>query len=416
MNRFKLKNKENQNNGFEFDYLEMKNKIFDIIRIENSNDFWGKLFDISLTFIIFLNLFITFFLTFEESIPYKPILVKVENFTIFIFFIEYLLRIWTADLLHSTLSKTKARLKFIFSFFGIIDLLTLLPYLLPMIFPTGMIAFRLLRVARIFHLFKLNNKYDSFNVIVEVLNEKKNQIVSACVLMITLMLASSLCMYHLEHNVQPEVFKNAFSGIWWSVSAILTVGYGDIFPITTLGRIFAIIISILGVGIVAIPTGIITSGFYEKAQKIKRFENCLDEHNLRFVSTIIDENHKWKNTYVKDLNLPNDLIIAIIERDNDIIIPKGDIQLLLHDKIVLGAKNYSNDKTLELKEMIIKEKHPWKDCFVKDLDISRQTIIISIKRNNKIIIPNGNTIIKSGDIIILCRKNNHIDEFDEFYV
>ena len=395
---------------------KFRKKIFDIIQIENKNDLPSKMFDISLAIIIFLNIFITFFLTFDESLPYKNTLIVIENITIILFAIEYVLRIWTADFLYPKSNKIKARLSFIFSFFGIIDLLTFLPYLVPIFFPAGMVAFRILRVVRIFHLFRINKQYDSFNVIVSVLDEKKNQIISSVVLMSTLMLAASLCMYHLEHEAQPNVFENAFSGIWWSVSAILTFGYGDICPITPLGRLFAIVISILGVGIVAIPTGIITSGFYEKALKINKSENCVNEHHLRFVSTLVNEKHPWNEKLVKDIHFPHDLLIAIVERNNEMIIPNGDLKLLLNDKIVLVAQNYSTDKTMELKEMIIKDKHPWKNNYIKDLNISRQTNIISIKRNNKVIIPKGNTLIKSGDILIVCRKNNHIDEFDEFYV
>ena len=130
------------------------------------------------------------------------------------------------------------------------------------------VIFRMLRVARIFHLFRLNAKYDSFNIITTVLyeNEKRNQIISSVFIVFILMLASSLCMYSVEHEAQPTVFRNAFSGIWWSMSTLLTVGYGDIYPVTTLGRIMAICIAYLGVGAVAIPTGIISAGFVEQYQ------------------------------------------------------------------------------------------------------------------------------------------------------
>ena len=88
----------------------------------------------------------------------------------------------------------------------------------------------MLRVARIFHLFRLNAKYDSFNIITTVLYEKRNQIISSVFIVMVLMLASSMCMYSVEHNAQPDIFRNAFSGIWWSMSTLLTVGYGDISP------------------------------------------------------------------------------------------------------------------------------------------------------------------------------------------
>lgn len=117
-----------------------------------------------------------------------------------------------------------------------VDLLTIIP----VFFLSGFIIFRMLRVARIFHLFRLNAKYDSFNIITTVLYEKRNQIISSVFIVMVLMLASSMCMYSVEHNAQPDIFRNAFSGIWWSMSTLLTVGYGDIYPVTTLGRVMAI--------------------------------------------------------------------------------------------------------------------------------------------------------------------------------
>lgn len=128
------------------------------------------------------------------------------------------------------MSKSRATIRFLVSFDGIVDLLTIIPAF----FLSGFVIFRMLRVSRVFHLFRLNAKYDSFNVITTVLYEKRNQIISSVFIVLILMLASSLCMYSVEHDAQPEVFRNAFSGIWWSMSTLLTIGYGDIYPITTL--------------------------------------------------------------------------------------------------------------------------------------------------------------------------------------
>lgn len=154
----------------------------------------------------------------------------MEAVTVFIFCIEYALRIWTANYLYPGMSKSRATIRFLVSFDGIVDLLTIIPAF----FLSGFVIFRMLRVARVFHLFRLNAKYDSFNVITTVLYEKRNQIISSVFIVLILMLASSLCMYSVEHDAQPEVFRNAFSGIWWSMSTLLTVGYGDIYPIATL--------------------------------------------------------------------------------------------------------------------------------------------------------------------------------------
>ena len=107
--------------------------------------------------------------------------------------------------------------------------------------------------------------------------------------MLVLMLASSLCMYSVEHDAQPEVFQNAFSGIWWSMSTLLTVGYGDIYPVTTIGRVMAICIAFLGVGAVAIPTGIIGAGFVEQYQKKSGFLNVRQLDIRKIVELAIDQ-------------------------------------------------------------------------------------------------------------------------------
>ena len=248
---------------------QIRRKVFDIIQIGNKRDIPSKAFDIFIVVAILSNLFVVIFETFDESIPYLSILKTIEFVTILIFVIEYILRLWTADFLYPDKSRVKAVWAFMISFFGVIDLITFLPYFLPFVFPQGAVAFRVFRVIRIFRLFQINKQYDAFNVIIDVLNEKKSQIFSSVCIIFILMVASSLCMYSLEHEAQPEQFKNAFSGIWWAVSAMLTVGYGDIYPITTAGKWMAIVIAFLGVGLVAIPTGIISAGFVEHYSRLK---------------------------------------------------------------------------------------------------------------------------------------------------
>ncbi len=246
-------------------YLYFKKRIFKIIQIGNKGDIPSKIFDYSLVLVILLNISVMIIDSFSISEAFHHTLGIIEILTVIFFLIEYILRIWTASLLYPANGKFTAVLHFLVSFDGIVDLLSILP----MSFLSGMSAFRLLRVVRIFHLFKVNTTYDSFNVIQTVLFRKRKQILSCVFIILMLMLASSLCMYTVEHEAQPEVFKNAFSGLWWSVSTILTVGYGDIYPVTVVGKMMAILIAILGVGVIALPTGIITSGFVEQYTKLE---------------------------------------------------------------------------------------------------------------------------------------------------
>ena len=169
----------------------MKRKIFNIIQIGDKSNHLSRAFDIFITATIILNIILTFLQTFEELSFLSLCFNILEYVTLGIFCIEYILRIWTADYLYPQLSKCRARIRFIFSFDGIVDILTIIP----VFFLSGFVIFRMLRVARIFHLFRLNAKYDSFNVITTVLYEKRNQIISSVFIVLVLMLASSLCMY-----------------------------------------------------------------------------------------------------------------------------------------------------------------------------------------------------------------------------
>lgn len=241
-----------------------KRRIFEIIQIGRNTDFISRLFDFTIVLAILLNLGLAIFSTFDSSANYTSIIYTIEAVSVFLFTIEYGLRIWTADYLYPTASKGKARMKYMFSFTGLVDLLSFFPFYLPFFFPTGTVAFRVFRVIRIFRLFRINNYYDSLNLITDVLKSKKQQLLSSVFIVFILMIAASLIMYNLEHAAQPDVFANAFSAFWWASSSLLTVGYGDIYPITLAGKFFGIVITFLGVGMVAIPTGILSAGFVEQ--------------------------------------------------------------------------------------------------------------------------------------------------------
>lgn len=173
----------------------MKEKIFNIIQIGDKSNRLSRAFDIFITITIVCNILVTFLQTFDQLASFSGLFFVVEAVTVFIFCIEYALRIWTANYLYPGMSKSKATIRFLVSFDGIVDLFTIIPAF----FLSGFVIFRMLRVARIFHLFRLNAKYDSFNVITTVLYEKRNQIISSVFIVL-----------------------------------ILTIGYGDIYPITTL--------------------------------------------------------------------------------------------------------------------------------------------------------------------------------------
>jgi len=316
--------------GYKYRGIRMsKKRLFRIIQIGEDTDIVSRGFDVFISATIILNITAMFLETFEELAALFPVFRAIEDITILVFCIEYILRIWTADLLYPESSPLKARLRFLLSFDGIVDLLTILPFF----YLSGFIAFRMLRVVRIFHLFRINQNDDSFSVITGVLYEKRNQIISSVFIVCVLMLASSLGMYSAEHEAQPEVYKNAFSGIWWSVATLLTVGYGDIYPVTVIGRIMAIIISFLGVGVVAIPTGIISAGFVEQYTRRENSDIRFDDLSSIGEILVTAENGLSGQT-ITQVKTKYSMEVYVVIRNNMTIIPTDRLELRKKDIII----------------------------------------------------------------------------------
>ena len=318
----------------------MKKRMFEIIQIGQEHDKVSRGFDYFIIANIILNILVVILDTFEELSEYNTLFRWIEIVTTFIFLIEYILRIWTADLLYPKLSRGKAIGKFIVSFDGIVDLFTIIP----VFFLSGAVAFRMLRVVRIMHLFRINARYDSFHAIIAIIYEKRKQLLSSLFIIFILMLASSICMYSAEHAAQPDVFKNAFSGFWWSVTTILTIGYGDIYPVTTAGTIIAIIMSFLGVGAVAIPTGIISAGFVEQYEKeknaLKRFQDVKEIGEI-----VVGKRSDLKGKTIEEIQSEYEMNVYLVIRDELSAIPdrglkvhQGDILIVRSDKVVKSRK------------------------------------------------------------------------------
>ena len=383
-------------------WLKCRKRIFDIIEVGNDLDNISRGYDFLNAFAIVINLMASILYTYADiRVTYGELLLFIEKITVAFFCVDYILRVYTAKYLCPEEVEIRAIGKYVFSFTGIVDLLSFLPYYLPIFFPAGTVAFRMIRIVRIFRLFRINAYYDSLNVITEVIHGKRQQLISSVFIIIVLMLASSLSMYSIEHEAQPEVFTNAFSGIWWAASTLLTVGYGDIYPITTMGKLLGIFISFLGVGMVAIPTGIISAGFVDQYSTIKKRTEIGYETDMSFIKIRLKYRDKWVNKKISELDLPEGIIIAIIKRKDDMIIPRGDIVLEAGDNIVLGAEPFEESKHIHLKEMVLRKQNPWTGMKIRDLDISRHSVIVLVKRGENAMIPNGGMVLKEGDRVFL---------------
>ena len=394
-------------------WQKRKQRIFEIIEVGTTFDYPSRIYDAFNALSIIINLTVSILYTFESvRAQHGALLLVIEEITVAFFAVDYALRLLTSKCLYPDFSTGKALLKYIFSFTGIIDMLSFLPYYLPIFFPAGSVAFRMIRIVRIFRLFRINAYYDSLSVITEVLRGKKQQLISSVFIIVVLMIASSLCMYSLEHEAQPDVFTSAFSGIWWAASTLLTVGYGDIYPITTLGKLLGIFITFLGVGMVAIPTGIISAGFVDQYSSIKRRSEYGYEAAVHFIKIHIRNTDAWAGQRIMELKLPAGVIIAAIKRKGNVVIPRGDVVLQVGDTVVLGAESFDDHENIKLKEVTLQKRNPWNGVRIRDLDISRRTVIVSVKRNGRTMIPNGDLVLLEGDTVFLFTQQHVADASD----
>lgn len=246
--------------------MKIKQYIFRLIQPSANDDIASKIFDFFIILLICCSIVSIFIMTFPISSECSRILNYIERFSLIVFTLEYLLRLWTADYLYPDAGKVRARIKYIFSGMAIIDLLAILPFFMPMFLPVNLIGLRAFRLVRLLRIFKLVRYSSALSSIVNVFRKKSQEILVSMFFVTILLIITSLLIYYAEHSAQPDKFTNAFSGLWWAVATITTVGYGDIYPITPMGKILGAIIALLGIGMVAVPTGILSSGFVEALQ------------------------------------------------------------------------------------------------------------------------------------------------------
>ena len=386
-------------------FTSFRKSLARMVEIGASNDFLSRGYDFLITGVILVNLAAVVLDTFQSvHAEYARLLDGIETVTAFCFLADYVLRLFAAKFTHPRKSEARSLAAYVFSFGGLVDLLSFLPNYLPVFFPAGAVAFRLFRVVRIFRLFRITAYYDSLNAIAEVIGSKKQQLISSVFIILVLILASSLCMYSVESDVEGSGFTNAFSGVWWAVSTLLTVGYGDIVPLTTLGKLLGAISTFLGVGMVAIPTGIISAGFVEQYARIQASIDKAREQDIHFIKFRLDDKDDWAGRDIASLRLPHDVILTAVHRGHDVLVPNGGLVLQPGDTVVLGAEPVLDRTQINLKEIVLLEKNPWNGKLIRDLDLSRQTMIVMVKRGSRTLIPKGSTRLQAGDKLLLHTK------------
>lgn len=259
-------------------YQKMKRRTYEIVEVASPKDKASRAFDICIIILIVLNVFAVLAATFDLTVMQYEILVKFEIISVIVFTIEYVLRVWSSDLIRPEMKPWKARVRYVFSFMALIDLAAIVPFFLPFIVSFDLRILRVLRIISIMRIFKINRYTSAITSVWNVLKRKSSQLLSSMSIIILLMLIASVIMYYIESEAQPETFSNVLDALWWAVATITTVGYGDIYPITAMGRLFSAVIAVLGIGLVAVPTGIISAGFMELIEE----EKARAEHEKKY--------------------------------------------------------------------------------------------------------------------------------------
>lgn len=232
----------------------------------------SKVYDVSIVSLILLNVLVVILETVEGLATGYPAFFRVFEFvSSAVFTIEYALRLWSCTSEEGFKHAIKGRLKYAKTPLAIFDLLAIIPFYLPFIISADLSLFRL---ARLFRIFKIARYVEPLQRITEVIKNKKTELYASFGVVVFLLIFASTLMYYFEHKAQPEAFSSIPAAMWWGVATLTTVGYGDVYPITAVGKVAAAIISIVGIGAFGLPAGILASGLMQLNEKNKKCPHC----------------------------------------------------------------------------------------------------------------------------------------------
>ena len=194
----------------------------------------------------------------------------LEVASVLLFTVEYLLRLWTARYRRPGQRGMVGALRFAVSPAGLIDLMAIVPFYLPFVIAVDLRFVRVLRIARFLRLLKLGRYLRSVALFGKVLRERRDELLITVMMTALLLLMASILMYYIEGEAQSDKFPNILSSLWWAVVTLTTIGYGDVVPVTGWGRLLSGLVAVMGIGLVAVPTGIVSSGFIDELGKQRK--------------------------------------------------------------------------------------------------------------------------------------------------
>lgn len=275
-------------------YHRTRQRVHVLLHPELGDTHWDRAFNAFIIVLILLNVVVVML----ETVPaiydaHKDAFHWFDVFSVAVFTVEYVLRVWSSPHDPRYRRPVFGRLKYMASPAAIIDLLAVLPFYVHVFIGFDLRVIRMLRLFRFLRLFRLTAYMKATKLIVNVFKATFNQLMLSLMMAITLIIISSSLIYFAEHLAQPDVFSSIPGTLWWSVVTLTTVGYGDMVPITAIGKLFTSIILLAGVALFALPAGILTAGFLDESRKlkVKRNQNCCPHCNMPLDAEVAAHHH-----------------------------------------------------------------------------------------------------------------------------
>ena len=301
-----------------------RNRIYQILEFTDPEDRTSRFVSFGIVGLIIVNVLAIVL----ESLPslyqtYEKTFFRLEIVSCTIFIIEYVLRVWASvedpNTIESESGKQitngKRRINFMLKPLAIIDFLAFVPVFLQLLFPG--VDLRFLRALRLLRVFKLTRYFQSFEMILEVLHDEWRSLAGTVFIMLVILVIAACGLYYIERDIQPDKFGSIPEAMWWAMAALTTVGYGDSYPITPIGKIIGSIVTLLGIGMVALPSGILASSFSERMRQ--RRESIQTQIDQALEDGLITREEELSLRKLgRDLGLNEEAISALVENSQTI--------------------------------------------------------------------------------------------------
>ena len=260
----------------------VRRRIYTILNEGDAGTRGTAVFKYFMILVILANIFAVILGTVPDiRADYDELLLHISRLAFGVFFIEYILRLWVCpENPKYQEGGIVARVRYLASPLAVIDLIVLIPFIAPPLVLKDIDPLQMSRIFQLFSLMKLIRYSNSIQIFTRVFNAKKRQLSMLLFLVFFILIVSSTLMYFAEHSAQPHKFSSIPATLWWGVETLTTVGYGDMVPVTTGGKMIASVVALLGIGLIALPAGILASGFYEEFAETQKGEKK-KEKNVR---------------------------------------------------------------------------------------------------------------------------------------